>query len=100
MLGSHDEQWHRYKTLKWAWSISVLGFLPVLAIAGMLARGIFQKQIQDTASAQGSYTQVVVIAFKSMRDKTFCRCSSKHAIRFSPIIKKPCAYLLTRITGP
>lgn len=50
MLGSHDEQWHRYKTLKWAWSISVLGFLPGLAIASMLARHIFQKQIDQSSS--------------------------------------------------
>jgi hypothetical protein len=50
MLGSHEEQWHRYKALKWAWSISVLGFLPLLAIVGMLATRVFQKQIPDTAS--------------------------------------------------
>jgi hypothetical protein len=50
MLGSHDEQWSRYKRLQWAWCISFLSFFPVLAIAGLIATQIFQKRIPDTAS--------------------------------------------------
>jgi hypothetical protein len=49
MLGSHEGQWFRYKRLKWAWCVSFLGFLPALAIAGLTATQIFQKQIPDTA---------------------------------------------------
>src|SRR5689334_2518645 len=43
MPGSHDKQWHRYKTLKWAWCISFLGFLRVLAIAGIIATEVFSE---------------------------------------------------------
>jgi len=40
MLGSRADEWHRYKTLKWAWFISVLGYLPVPAVSSMIARRI------------------------------------------------------------
>src|SRR5208283_930166 len=49
MLSSHGSQWSRYKRLKWAWSVSFLGLLPVVAIAGFFATTIFQKRIPDTA---------------------------------------------------
>jgi hypothetical protein len=50
MLSSHGEQWHRYTRLKWAWSISVFGFFPAIAIAGMIATRIFQHRIPNTPS--------------------------------------------------
>jgi hypothetical protein len=45
MPGSYDEQWSRYKRIKWAWYISFLGFLPAIAIEGLIDTQIFHGRL-------------------------------------------------------
>jgi hypothetical protein len=51
MLGSHEEQWSRYKRIKWAWYISFFGFLPAIAIVGLIDTQIFHRRFSGASSA-------------------------------------------------
>jgi hypothetical protein len=46
MMGSHDDHWHRYKTLKWALFISWLGYLPLPVIVSMIAKRISEQTLE------------------------------------------------------
>jgi len=50
MLAVHEEQWSRYKRLKWATGVFFFGFFPVVALMGLLETQIFHKRIPATAS--------------------------------------------------